>query len=49
MDVDAILFNVGGTVFDWRSAVMAALETTVSKDLRSADAEAFGARPAPTA
>ena len=42
MDVEAILFDVGGTVFDWRSAVVDALEGRESPGLRSLDRENFG-------
>ncbi len=44
MDVEVILFDVGGTVFDWRAAVTAALESTESRDLRSVDPETLGAQ-----
>lgn len=43
-DVEALLFDVGGTVFDWRSAVIDALSRTQSPALRAADREAFGLR-----
>ena len=42
MDVDALLFDVGGTVFDWRTAVMDALQRAESDGLRKTDLERFG-------
>ena len=41
MNVEVLLFDIGGTVFDWRSSVINSLENTESADLRSADKEAF--------
>ena len=41
MDVEVLLFDIGGTVFDWRSTVINALEVSDSADLRSVDKEAF--------
>ncbi len=43
LNVDVILFDVGGTVFDWRAAVAAALRETEALAFRTADPEAFGA------
>ena len=42
MDVEVLLFDVGGTVFDWRSAVIDALSAVGSHDLGALDPEAFG-------
>lgn len=41
MEVDALLFDIGGTVFDWRTAVMNALNSTQSAQLRIIDHETF--------
>ncbi len=41
MDVDVLLFDVGGTVFDWRTAIAAAVTDSQHHDLRALDAEAF--------
>ncbi|MEM7221405.1 MAG: HAD family hydrolase [Pseudomonadota bacterium] len=41
MDVDVILFDVGGTVFDWRTAVVAGVKNLNSPAFRGADPEAF--------
>ena len=41
MDVDVLLLDIGGTVFDWRSALIDGLERIQSDDLRSLDKEAF--------
>jgi 2-haloacid dehalogenase len=43
MDVEALLFDIGGTVFDWRSAVTGALKDVETEGLRAADPEVFGA------
>jgi len=43
VDAEVILFDVGGTVFDWRTAVTAALDLSEAQSLRSVDPETFGA------
>jgi len=42
MNVEVLLFDVGGTVFDWRTAVIDALHATQSPALQATDREAFG-------
>ena len=41
MDAEVLLFDIGGTVFDWRTAVINALEVSDSTDLRSVDKKSF--------
>lgn len=41
MDVDVLLFDVGGTVFDWRTAIAETVASAPSSDLRALDAGAF--------
>lgn len=41
MTIQALLFDVGGSVFDWRSAIMQAVGLTESPQIRALDAEAF--------
>ena len=41
MDVDAILFDVGGTVFDWRTAVVGAIQALDGPGLGPVAPEAF--------
>ncbi len=41
MTIKALLFDVGGSVFDWRSAIVQAVGLTVSPQVRALDAEAF--------
>ncbi len=41
MDVEALLFDVGGTVFDWRTAVIDALGAVASAKLRARDSGEF--------
>ena len=41
MDVDVLLFDVGGTVFDWRTAISQTVSSARADELRALDAEAF--------
>ena len=41
MDVDVLLFDVGGTVFDWRTAIAETVSRSRTGELRALDAEAF--------
>lgn len=41
MTIKALLFDVGGSVFDWRSAIVQAVGLTESPQIRALDAEAF--------
>ncbi len=43
LNVDGILFDVGGTVFDWRTAVTASLREAAAPGLRTTDPDAFSA------
>ncbi len=42
MDVEAVLLDVGGTVFDWRSAVLHALERVEARQRHDIDPDRFG-------
>jgi len=42
MNVEAILLDVGGTVFDWKTAVASALGRDGTRSLRHIDPEIFG-------
>ena len=41
MTIEVLLFDVGSTVFDWRTAVVRTLENTVSDSLSSVDKDKF--------
>lgn len=41
MDVDALLLDVGGTVFDWKSAVSSTLDGVQSQALQGLDSDDF--------
>ena len=43
MDVEALLFDVGGTVFDWSRAVSSALQDLGNETWGGVDGESFGA------
>ena len=43
MDVDVLLFDVGGTVFDWRTAISETVSSAPNDELRALDARAFSA------
>ena len=43
MNVDVLLFDIGGTVFDWRSAIIESLQSVKSKAAREFDKETFSA------
>lgn len=43
MEVDVLLFDVGGTVFDWRTAISQTVPSARTDELRRLDAEAFSA------
>ena len=43
MEVDVVLFDVGGTVFDWRTAISNALSQIGSQRLENIDPDVFGA------
>ena len=41
MDVDVLLFDVGGTVFDWHTAICESVSSAPNPELRALDADAF--------